>query len=99
MPVARSREEVRRFLPCDCTLTVRPAAEGREEGRFSQVLSTAWALVRTGLLLLGSPAAPAWWFFGTLLRRQELMVLEEAKPGFVPFFLFLVVSLLPFLFH
>lgn len=99
MPVVLSREGVRRFLPCDCKLTVRPAAEGREEGRFSQVLSAAQTLVRTGLLLPGSPAAPAWWSFGILLRRQELVMLEEAKAGFVPVFLFLVVSLLPFLFH
>lgn len=86
------------FFPCDCKLTVCVVAEGREEGRFPQVLNAAWALVRTGLLLPSSPAAPAWWYFGTLFCRQELMALEEAKVSFVTF-LFLVMSLLPFLFH
>lgn len=61
--------------------------------------SVARDSVKMELLLPGSPAAPAWLSFGTLLRRQELMALEEAKAGFVPLFLFLVVSLLPFLFH
>lgn len=86
------------FFLCDFKLTVCVVAKGREEDRFPQVLSAVWASVGTGLLLPSSPAAPVWWSFGTLFHRQELMALEEAKVSFVTF-LFLVMSLLPFLFH
>lgn len=59
-------EGVRGFNSCDWKSAVRIIAQGR----FFQELSAAWALVRMGLLLPGSPAALVWWSFGILLHSS-----------------------------